>query len=90
MIFFVHFEKDKGTCKGELKGTARFTGSNSAQFRSMNDPCTMEFSFHSDAVSIREIDGCGSHRDIKCFFEGTYLRKKELHAGHSRKKDNPQ
>jgi hypothetical protein len=26
---------------------------------------------------MKEVEGCGNHRDIKCFFEGTYPRKKE-------------
>ena len=37
---------------------------------------------------MKELEGCGSHRDIKCFFEG-YLREKKRTEGHSlpRKKD---
>ncbi len=76
-MFFIHFEKDNGDCKGELKGTAKFISSYIAQYHSNNDPCGIQFSFNENAVYIKEISACGSHRDIKCFFEGLYKKKKE-------------
>jgi hypothetical protein len=75
--FFVHFEKDKGTCRGEIKGEATFVQPNVAVFRESGDPCVLEFRFTANAVSIREVEGCGNYRDIKCFFEGSFPRKKE-------------
>ena len=75
-LFFVHFEKDEGTCKGELKGEAKFVSANTARFRSNGDPCAVEFSFHTTGVAMKELEGCGNHRDIKCFFEGYYEKKK--------------
>jgi hypothetical protein len=27
---------------------------------------------------MKELEGCGNHRDIKCFFEGVYIKQKEL------------
>ncbi|PWT76324.1 MAG: hypothetical protein C5B59_06810 [Bacteroidetes bacterium] len=86
MNFFVHFEKDDGACKGELKGEARFLNTTTAQYRSAGDPCIVEFSFTPASVRMREVEGCGNHRDIKCFFEGTYLRQKESKAKSSKKK----
>jgi hypothetical protein len=77
ILFFVHFEKDKGDCKGELKGVAKFVSSNTAVYRSNNDPCAVEFSFSTTGVSMKELEGCGNHRDIKCFFEGFFIRHKE-------------
>jgi len=77
-MFFIHFEKDNGDCKGELKGTAKFISSYAAQYHSNSDPCGIQFSFNGNAVYIKEISACGSHRDIKCFFEGLYEKKKEL------------
>ena len=74
--FFIHFEKDEGTCNGELKGEAKFVSPGIARYRSYSDPCALEFSFGSDGVSIKETGGCGVHRDIKCFFEGYYERRK--------------
>lgn len=73
-LFFIHFEKDNGTCKGELKGNAKITAPGKAAYRQPGDQCILEFSFKGNTVSIKE-DGCGSHRDIKCFFEGSFVRK---------------
>lgn len=75
-LFFIHFEKDEGTCNGELKGEAKFVSSGVARYRSYSDPCALEFSFGSEGVTIKETGGCGVHRDIKCFFEGYYERRK--------------
>lgn len=77
ILFFVHFEKANGTCRGELKGQARFTNATTAQYRSNSDPCAVEFSFSSTAVRMKELGGCGNHRDIKCYFEGQYSKRKE-------------
>ncbi|MBS1665921.1 MAG: hypothetical protein JST58_00945 [Bacteroidetes bacterium] len=74
-LFFVHFEKDNGTCNGELKGKAKFLSANTAQYRGSTDPCTINFSFGNNKVNMKEVDGCGNYRDIKCFFEGTYYKK---------------
>jgi hypothetical protein len=78
--FFVHFEKDDGTCKGELKGEAKFIGPGVARYRAYSDPCAIEFTFIPEGVSLKELGGCGVHRDIKCFFEGYFEkhRKKGL------------
>lgn len=75
-LFFIHFEKDEGTCDGELKGEAKFVSPTVARYRSYSDPCALEFSFGSEGVSLKETGGCGVHRDIKCFFEGYYGRRK--------------
>ena len=75
--FFVHFEKDKGNCKGELRGEADLTSPTVAVYRENGDPCVLEFTFGTNTVSMKEVQGCGNYRDIKCFFEGTYVRKKE-------------
>lgn len=75
--FFIHFEKSKGTCKGELRGEATITKPNVALYRESGDPCVLEFAFGPNSVTMKEIEGCGNYRDIKCFFEGTYPRKKE-------------
>jgi hypothetical protein len=75
--FFVHFEKDKGACKGELRGEANLTSPDVAVYRESGDPCVLEFNFTAKTVSMKEVQGCGNYRDIKCFFDGTYVRKKE-------------
>jgi hypothetical protein len=84
-LFFVHFEKDDGTCKGELKGEAKFVSPGIARYRSYSDPCAIEFSFTGGGVSMKELGGCGVHRDIKCFFEGYYERTRPGHRPGGRK-----
>ncbi|GGA87596.1 hypothetical protein [Puia dinghuensis] len=74
--FFVHFEKDNGTCKGELKGEAKFVAPGIARYRAYSDPCAIEFTFIPEGVSLKELGGCGVHRDIKCFFEGYFQRRR--------------
>ncbi len=78
--FFVHFEKDNGKCKGELKGEARFVSSSIARYIASGDPCSLEFSFTDKNVHMKELEGCGNHRDIRCFFEGVYIKHKEPNA----------
>ena len=77
--FFVHFEKDNGDCKGELKGEAKFVSPGIARYRSYSDPCAVEFTFDAGGVSMKEQGGCGVHRDIKCFFEGYFQRRRDTH-----------
>jgi hypothetical protein len=78
ILFFVHFEKDDAECTGELKGSARMVSATKAHYKENGNPCTIEFTFSgSSAIVMKEIEGCGSYRDIKCFFEGRFVRKKE-------------
>lgn len=74
--FFIHFEKNKGGCKGELKGEAVLAGATKAVFRQSNGPCVVEFNFSVNRVNIKETGPCGTFRDIKCFFEGSFVKKK--------------
>lgn len=80
ILFFTHFEKNKGECVGELKGTARFISSKKAVYKEAGNPCTLEFTFTTSSVYMKEVEGCGSFRDIRCFFEGTYPKKKNKPA----------
>lgn len=75
LLFFVHFEKDDGECVGEIKGTARMVSEDVAQYHEAGNPCTLEFKFSKNKVEMNEVEGCGSYRDIKCFFDGTFTRK---------------
>ncbi len=77
IMLFIHFEKDKGACNGELKGPARWINSTTAQYYQNGNPCTIELSFTATRVRLKETGGCGTYRDIKCFFDGTYNKKKE-------------
>jgi hypothetical protein len=80
--FFVHFEKDNGNCKGELKGDVRFVSSTVARYIANGDPCTLEFNFSEKEKTVRmkELEGCGNHRDIRCYFDGIYSKQKEMNA----------
>ncbi len=78
IIFFVHFEKNDGDCKGELKGEARMISPTTAHYTVSGDPCSVNFYFTATHVAMKELEGCGNHRDIKCFFEGVFMKQKEL------------
>ncbi|KIC93064.1 hypothetical protein [Flavihumibacter solisilvae] len=85
LLFFIHFEKNNGECKGELKGEAKMTGTSTARFNDNNGSCAIDFSFSGNTVRIKEVEGCGSYRDIKCFFEGAYTRKKKTPPAKKKK-----
>jgi hypothetical protein len=85
LVFFAHFQK-KNNCSGEIKGEANFTSANAAMYRGSGDPCTLQFTFTSSSVSMKEIQGCGSHRGVDCIFEGTYPKKKEVKKKEQRTK----
>lgn len=89
ILFFTHFEKDKGECRGELKGTARMVSPKIAQYKENGNPCTLEFTFGTSSVTMKEVEGCGSYRDIKCFFEGTYQKKKRKDTKTKNGKGSP-
>lgn len=72
---FVHFEKEAGECTGELKGTLFFTSTTTAVYRQGGDPCALEFRFAGSTVTLREEEGCGAHRGLRCSFDGSYPRK---------------
>ena len=84
--FFVHFEKDNAECVGEVKGVARMISATKALYKENGNPCTIEFTFSSAAVVMKEVEGCGSHRDIKCFFEGRFPKKKDVKPKPASKK----
>ena len=86
LTFFVHFEKDKGKCVGELKGVARLVSATVAQYKVNGNPCALEFTFGANFITMKETGGCGSYRDIKCFFEESFPRKKPAKAKPARKK----
>lgn len=73
LLFFVHFENSQA-CKGELKGVARIVSPGKALYRQAGDQCELSFIFSGNTVRLEE-EGCGSHRDIQCFFEGSFTRK---------------
>ncbi len=73
--FFIHFEKDKGACTGELKGEARWISPVKAIYQEAGDPCVLNFSFSSNSVTLSEA-GCGARHGLNCTFNGSYIRRK--------------
>ena len=76
LSFFIHFERNNGECTGELKGEAIIKSPTLAEYKEGGDPCVLQFKFSSSAVTIKEIEACGSRRGLRCSFDGTYPRKK--------------
>ena len=76
-IFFIHFEKNEGSCTGELKGELKMKDASTAQFHENGDPCVIDFKFEENEISLKEKGTCGNHRGIKCFFDDTFIKKKE-------------
>jgi hypothetical protein len=76
LAFFIHFEQKEGECKGELRGEADLIKPDLAIYHEVGDHCQLEFTFSGRSVGLRELQGCGNHRGVKCFFEGNYPRKK--------------
>ncbi|MEO6288906.1 MAG: hypothetical protein ABIO76_03230 [Ginsengibacter sp.] len=77
LLFFIHFEKDNGECIGELKGTAQMHGIKTALYHAIGNPCVLELNLKPNSVSLKEVEACGSYMDIKCFFDGSFVKKKE-------------
>ncbi len=84
--FYIHFEGTDGDCIGELKGTAFFTSSKTAVYRQGGDPCVLEFAFTSTGVTLKEAEGCGLHRGLKCTFDGVYKKIKTTKKSSAQKK----
>jgi hypothetical protein len=39
---------------------------------------------------MRELDGCGNHRDIRCFFDGVFMKHKEQNNKTTKSKQRAQ
>ncbi len=75
--FFIHFERNEGSCTGELKGKLEMKSTNAGIFNENGDPCKIDFFFEGNEVSIKEQGSCGNHRGIKCFFDDQFIKKKD-------------
>jgi hypothetical protein len=74
--FFLHFEKQNGDCIGELKGLLNFT-KNQATYNEKGDPCIIHFSIAGNVIRIKEEGNCGNHRNMTCYFNDSYDKKKK-------------
>lgn len=75
-FFFIHFEKNKAACVGELKGEMSLTGETNAVFQESGDPCVIRFKFTAAGIKVKEEGNCGNHRGITCPFDFTFKKKK--------------
>ena len=75
---FMHLDKNKGQCTGEIKGDLLLTSSTTAIYRQSGDPCVLSFRFSGTSVTVKEDEGCGAHRGIDCVFDGSYPKKKPV------------
>lgn len=73
-LFFVHFEKNDGSCTGELKGEMKMKSTTKALYTANGDPCIIDFHFEGNEITIKEQGSCGNHRGIKCFFNDTFTK----------------
>lgn len=80
LSFFIHFEKNNGECTGELKGEAVLRSATMAEYQQDGDPCVLQFIFSKSAVTLKEVQGCGSRRGLQCTFDGNYPRKRATKA----------
>lgn len=91
LTVFIHIEKKGGDCTGEIKGDAQIIAPDKAVYRQAGDPCVLELNFKSSSVTLKEVEGCGSRRDLECSFDGTYPRKKaekEKNTSKSKKRNS--
>ena len=74
--FFMHFEKKEGTCIGELKGLLSFN-KNQATYTEKGDPCIIHFTINGQIIKIKEDGNCGNHRNMTCYFNDSYDKKRK-------------
>lgn len=86
ILVFVHIEQNNGECVGELKGEATLKSPTLAEYSEAGNPCLVQFNFTGSTVTMKEVEGCGSYRGLRCLFDGTYTRKKEVKPKEPKKK----
>jgi hypothetical protein len=84
-LFFIHFEKNNGNCIGELKGELQMKTPTKGIYSENGDVCVIDFTFSGSELIVKEQGSCGNHRGIKCFFDDSFIRKKELVIKKKRK-----
>ncbi len=75
-IFFIHFEKNKAACIGELKGEMSLVNETNAVYQESGDPCVINFKFTANSIKVKEEGNCGNYRGINCPFDFTFKKKK--------------
>ncbi|MDB5191274.1 MAG: hypothetical protein JWQ96_837 [Segetibacter sp.] len=86
--FFVRFKNDnEEACEGEIRGELQMSSETSGAFTGNGDPCSIGFTFSSSQVKIKENGSCGNYRGIKCFFNDTFIKKKETKTAPRKTQD---
>lgn len=75
-LFFLHIDKNDGTCVGELKGTMHMVDSFNATYNFAGDPCIIDFAFDRNIITIKEQGSCGNKRGMDCLFDDAYTKRK--------------
>jgi hypothetical protein len=76
--FFLYMNKGQGSeCRGELKGSFKLIGSDSAMYETQAEVCMLGFKFWSGQVRITEVKGCSSRHPAGCTFDAVYKRMKQ-------------
>ena len=75
--FFIHFEKKEDNCNGELKGELKLKDPSHAVYSEGGDPCVIDFNFEGNEIVVKEKGSCGNRRGMNCFFDDTYIKRKE-------------
>ena len=86
-LFFVYFENgnEKEPCGGELRGMMKMVSEKAGIYQGEGDPCKLDFVFAANKVTVKETGSCGNYRGIKCFFNDTYTKKKEIKTSAKKK-----
>lgn len=82
-IFFIHFEKGKDNCTGELKGQMRLVNETNAVYQESGDPCVIHFKFTATSIKINEEGNCGNYRGITCPFDFNFKKNKQAKGKRS-------
>ncbi|MCY7420755.1 MAG: hypothetical protein LH478_03320 [Chitinophagaceae bacterium] len=84
--FYIHFENDgEDKCGGELRGLLSMSSATNAIFKENNDPCVIDFVFTGRQVKFKEQGSCGNYRGIKCFFNDSYIKKRDVAEAKKKK-----
>ncbi len=85
-MFFIHFEKKDGACVGELKGQMKMVDAATGIYSQAGDPCIIDFNFEGNEVTLKEKGSCGNRRGMDCYFDDTFIKRKEAKKGKNNKK----
>jgi hypothetical protein len=86
-LFFLHFQNENqdDACAGEVRNKFKMKSDKAGQYNGNSDPCVLDFTFKGNEVQVKENGSCGNYRDIKCFFNDTYTKKKEAKIAERKK-----